>query len=63
MKKTLSMRIVELDRKIDSAADILRGMKIGSPEWMKQNDKLFNLVAKRERIIAQNAPASPQVAI
>jgi len=50
-KKT-AMRITKLGAEIDSAADILRGMKIGSPEWLKQNDRLFNLIAKRDRLVA-----------
>ena len=50
-KKTIA-RIAKLAAEIDSAADILRGMKIGSPEWLKQNDRLFNLIAKRDRLTA-----------
>ena len=50
-KKTMS-RIAKLGVEIDSAADTLRGMKIGSPEWMKQNDRLFDLIAKRDRLAA-----------
>ena len=33
-KETVS-RIAKLGAEIGSAADILRGMKIGSPEWLK----------------------------
>lgn len=50
-KKTMA-RIAKLGVEIDSAADTLREMKIGSPEWMKQNDRLFNLIAKRDRLAA-----------
>lgn len=50
-KKTMA-RIDKLGKDIDACADSLRKLKIGTDAWMKMNDKLFNTIAKRDRLMA-----------
>ena len=52
--RRLLKKVDKLGMDIDACADALRAIKkIGSPEWLKLNDKLVNLIAKREKILAE----------
>jgi hypothetical protein len=51
--RKLLARIEKLGADIDSCADALRKLKIGCPEWMKTNNRLFNLIAKRDRLLEE----------
>ena len=53
-KKVLA-RIDRLGHEIDSCAIELQKIKIGTDEWLKKNDRLFNLIAKRDRLLASVA--------
>ena len=57
-KKVLA-RIDKLGYEIDKSADKLRSLKIGCDEWMRENNRLFNLIAKRDRLLESVKKSCP----
>lgn len=57
-KKTL-IKIDKLGYEIDASADKLRKLKLGSDAWLKENNRLFNLIAKRDRLLENVKNACP----
>lgn len=55
-RKKVVKRIRKLSDEIDGEAQSLEVLKdeIGSERWMKHNTRLFNLTAKRDKLIEEN---------